>query len=109
MNELSIILAILVAIIIRIFLKEHVEFRLPEIVRYNDGTRVLKLNILFTIGIGLISGFILFYTNPESFTSPIGAFLATYGANGFVESVGTKVLENEENTDSTEILDDEEQ
>jgi ABC-type glucose/galactose transport system permease subunit len=102
MYEISIIIAIILAILIRIFLKEHVEFKLPEIIKFEDGTKVLKLNILFTVSIGLISGFILFYTNPESFTSPVAAFLSTYGANGFVESVGTKFLENEENTNGDE-------
>jgi len=95
MNEIYILIAVILAILTRIFIKEHVEFKMPEIIKYQDGTRVLKLNILFTFGIGFLTALILYNASPESFISPIVAFLTVFGANSFTESVGTKLIENE--------------
>lgn len=94
MNEFLIILAILIGVLGKIFLKSEVKFKLPEIKKYEDGTRVVRLNVFGTIVVGVIAGYIVVLQNPEAYTSLISIFLGTYGGSSLIENIGTYVTPN---------------
>ena len=97
MNEnVFIIIAIVLAVILRILLKNGYEFILPKIVVNSEGKTKFELNSLGTILISLIAVLTIYQATPEGFITPAAAFLTAYGSNSIIENIGTKIMPNKE-------------
>lgn len=91
--NLLIFLAILIAIILRIWIEKGY-LLLPKICNKN-GKTYFQLNIIGTIFTALITVFILYQAQPELFSTFIGALVAAYTVPHLFDNIVTKVMPDE--------------
>lgn len=91
--NLLIFLAILIAIILRIWIEKGY-FLLPKIYSKN-GKTYFQLNIIGTIFTALITVFILYQAQPELFSTFIGALVTSYTVPHLFDNIVTKVMPDE--------------
>ncbi|WP_297898218.1 hypothetical protein [Methanobrevibacter sp.] len=91
--NLLIFLAILIAIVLRIWIEKGY-FLLPKIYT-KDGKTYFQLNILGTVFTALITVLILYQAQPELFTSFIPALVTAYTVPHLFDNIVTKVMPDE--------------
>ncbi|OQD58717.1 hypothetical protein MBBAR_10c00580 [Methanobrevibacter arboriphilus JCM 13429 = DSM 1125] len=92
--DLLIFLAILIAIVIRIWIEKGY-FLLPKVYT-KSGKTYFQLNIIGTICTALITVLILYQAQPELFRTFIGALITAYTIPHLFDNVVSKAIPNEE-------------